>query len=985
MEVFKLLGNEIVSNRFIEAIRKLDNEEATSVEFESAVTLSVEGVEEPSFLGVSGLVKKKENCYESTSISLGGSPLCSVQDGHASVHTISWLCKILDVRPQGMLEILKGSSTLGELIFGGDCDKKNPPTDASTFAVFKSFMTEVEKLVLDLHTWQGELEDVFLDIVATELEILTAKAGIGETDCLQAIEWENEFVDATGCRAPPWRKSQGDLGYVRVNTLEGTTVTILITSNALHTINGMASDGSMDYAKSSKGYPTMVALLSAVSPLFAERFSVATHTASSITEVSTMENGLSVTQTEDLSKPGGPREKKLSDRLNKSAWKPSPKFSNYGFDVELPEVSSTFVHKTLRFDETAKSAMDETTTMDDEDAADDDDEIDEFRYASAADYPPEHWEIHKRIKYLGSGNQTATIISLVSLRDYDLTSPACQFAIREKGLDLLINLLETDDSNCKIGALMVLKDVSLSVSIKRKIAELDGMKSMVACLDEGHEDELRSLAAETIANCAIYSRNRQKVRQYGGVEKLVQLLHSPFSESGENAMARAGALALMSCSKSKRIRQMILEADALPLLATLVQSENVPLLIPVVGILLECAAEEDFRHMIREAGMIPYFVKCLSVEESSELQAYGALAIFKCAEDAETTSIVLAHDGLSPLVKLLAKPDDTLLMEGVTGAIWKCARNSECKVKLIEAKASEFLVPLLQKQPEEVLVHVVGALSELAADGTPSKALEELAAAARKAIRTSGGIDNLVKLLTGTNQKLLINVTKAVGACARDKDNMSAISKQDGVRLLWSLLKSPNAEVQAGAAWAICPCIAMAPDAGEMVRSFVGGLELIVGLLKSEHVEVLASVCAAIANIAKDNENLAVITDHGVVDMLSRLVGTTDDRLRSHLADAICECCSWGHNRVAFGETFAVAPLVKYLTSEDILVHEATAKALSQLSRDADNCITMHEVSVVKHLVPLVGSPVVPLQEAAAQCIFNIRRLALVNELAKNT
>ena len=57
-----------------------------------------------------------------------------------------------------------------------------------------------------------------------------------------------------------------------------------------------------------------------------------------------------------------------------------------------------------------------------------------------------------------------------------------------------------------------------------------------------------------------------------------------------------------------------------------------------------------------------------------------------------------------------------------------------------------------------------------------------------------------------------------------------------------------------------------------MVRSFVGGLELIVALLKSKDVEVLASVCAAIAEIAKDEENLAVITDHGVVKLLSNLV-----------------------------------------------------------------------------------------------------------------
>ena len=59
-----------------------------------------------------------------------------------------------------------------------------------------------------------------------------------------------------------------------------------------------------------------------------------------------------------------------------------------------------------------------------------------------------------------------------------------------------------------------------------------------------------------------------------------------------------------------------------------------------------------------------------------------------------------------------------------------------------------------------------------------------------------------------------------------------------------------------------------------MVRSFVGGLELIVNLLKSTSQEVLASVCAAIAKIAKDEENLAVITDHGVVPMLAKLTNT---------------------------------------------------------------------------------------------------------------
>jgi len=56
-----------------------------------------------------------------------------------------------------------------------------------------------------------------------------------------------------------------------------------------------------------------------------------------------------------------------------------------------------------------------------------------------------------------------------------------------------------------------------------------------------------------------------------------------------------------------------------------------------------------------------------------------------------------------------------------------------------------------------------------------------------------------------------------------------------------------------------------------MVRSFVGGLELVVSLLKSDNVAVLSGICAAVACIASDEENLAVITDHGVVPMLAKL------------------------------------------------------------------------------------------------------------------
>ncbi|VDQ02684.1 unnamed protein product [Trichobilharzia regenti] len=116
---------------------------------------------------------------------------------------------------------------------------------------------------------------------------------------------------------------------------------------------------------------------------------------------------------------------------------------------------------------------------------------------------------------------------------------------------------------------------------------------------------------------------------------------------------------------------------------------------------------------------------------------------------------------------------------------------------------------------------------------------------------------------------------------------------------------------------------------------------MIVSLLRSKDPEVLAAVCAAVSKIAEDEENLA-----------------KDDCLRCPLTDAIAKCCTWGTNRVDFGNCGAVTPIVQFLKSSDPNVHRSTAKALFQLSRDPNNCVAMHQAGVVKYLLQMVGSPV---------------------------
>ncbi|XP_064188478.1 outer dynein arm-docking complex subunit 2 isoform X1 [Anguilla rostrata] len=862
--------------------------------------------------------------------------------------------------------------------------------------------------------------------VKNDVELLKGFCGEGEKRVLKSVEYTSDFEFSNGCRTPPWRQVHGEICYLIIETCDTDPLYITCSTAGVFLNGGIKQEGDdKAYERKSDVYKDLVTLLKNKSPHFTKNIDkqdftvneepLLTQKMEHVESVDAEEQGQTqrsyeleeknvlekARQQRVRNKPGGSKKSE-----------PSLKWKNLGLTSPYEEaggkkstkhgVNSKFVDgqdrpvrsgskKRANFSlsslagrlssQKAKSAGGGTGTVDFSESSsesEEDEEQPERRPESNTDLPSEYWQIQKLVKYLKGGNQPATVIALCSMRDFNLAQETCQLAIRDVGgLEVLINLLDTEEVKCKIGSLKILKEISRNSQIRRAIADLGGLQTMVKILDS-QDKELKCLAAETIANVAKFRRGRRTVRQYGGIKRLVELLDcvpdsAALTQEQERdvEVARCGALALWSCSKSTRNKEAIRRAGGIPLLARLLKSPHENMLIPVVGTLQECASEGSYRIAIQTEGMIEDLVKNLSCD-NQELQMHCASAIFKCAEDRTTRDLVRQFGGLKPLVALLKETENKQLLAATTGAIWKCSVSMENVVKFQEYKALETLVALLTHQPEEVLVNVVGALGECAQKP-----------ANRAVIRKWGGVEPLVGLLTGTNRALLVNVTRAVGACATEPENMAIIDQLDGVRLLWSLLKNPNPDVQASAAWAICPCIENAKDAGEMVRSFVGGLELIVNLLKSADGEVLASVCAAIANIAKDEENLAVITDHGVVPMLAKLTNTTDDRLRRHLAEAIARCCMWGSNKVSFGEAGAVAPLVRYLQSRDASVHRATAQALFQLSKDPDNCITMHEHGVVTLLLAMMGSTDEVLQEAAAGCVANIRRLAMANEKAR--
>ncbi|XP_018321192.1 armadillo repeat-containing protein gudu [Agrilus planipennis] len=616
-------------------------------------------------------------------------------------------------------------------------------------------------------------------------------------------------------------------------------------------------------------------------------------------------------------------------------------------------------------------------------SVDDEDRVTKER--AKEDIPPEYWHIQKLVKYLKTGNQTATVVSLCCMKDHDLTTEINQAAILEVGgLEILINLLEVEDLNCKLGSLEILKVLSQSVEIKRRITDLGGVSLLSENLCYPARD-LQILVAETIHNVAQIHKARKHVRKTGGIPRLIDLMDVPENclltpmaelnadEKESVKIAMSGARGLWSVSRSIKSVKLMMESGAVPLLARLLRSIHMDVVIPTVGTLSNCSNDPDFQLAIQTEGMVSDVVKQLSTE-FADLRRYAAETIFKCSENPITRDVVRQSGGLDPLVGMVKNPATKLdkpLLAAVTGAIWKTAISPENVERYDQLSTIHALVNLLQDvdESEQVLSNVVGALHECLK-------FEHN----RETLRRAGGIPYLVNLLNYTYPPLLENVPMVLRESAKEDGSMRIIEDLDGVRLIWSLLKNPSPRVQTNAAWALVPCVKYSYDSGEMVRSFVGGLEIVVRLLESKNTEVLAAVCAAISEIAQDRENLGVISDHGVVPLLVNHVKTDSDTLKEYLGYAVAYCCSWGSNRKDFGRLGAITPLVGYMTSENPLVKRSAALALFHLSENYFNCVTMHESGVVNFLLKTVASTDKDLQEASAGCLTNIRKLALEAE-----
>uniref|UniRef100_A0A1B6CBZ5 Armadillo repeat-containing protein 4 n=1 Tax=Clastoptera arizonana TaxID=38151 RepID=A0A1B6CBZ5_9HEMI len=635
----------------------------------------------------------------------------------------------------------------------------------------------------------------------------------------------------------------------------------------------------------------------------------------------------------------------------------------------------------------------------DSEASSSDEEIPQISetYTSPDEIPEEYRQFRNLVNNIKARKfPDGTAAALAILNDCDLSAEFSQTAIRNlKALEVLVNLLEaaTNDFSCKKGAVMILCKISSNKVIRKDLTNMGIIPVLVKMLVDPAQD-LQIYASTIIANIANLKRSSKKVRLCGGIPILVNLLHisretlmTPYDKLNTDSkekynVAKCAAQALASLSQSNKNKECIQKAGIVTLLKNLLNSVHEDIIIYSMGIIQNCGTLPQFQLAIQTMDMIGDIVRSLS-SENDELKKLCALAVFKHAEDRVSRDVIRKYGGLDPLIRLL-KSQTTLenedLLAAVTGAIWKCAISVKNVQRFDQLGTIPVLVILLNREEgdeekhESILTNVVGALAECAK-------LEHN----RTLIQRCEGIAPIIGLINyHSNYSLLANIAQVLGECAHDLSCMAEMEKHDAVRLIWSLLKNPSTKVQASAAWALVPCIQNATESGEMVRSFVGGIELLLKLLQSNDNNVIGCTCAALSKVALDRENLSIVTELGVIPSLVKLVQTDDEFIKQNISLAIANCCKLKSNCFEFGKLGALPHIIKYIESPNKAILRATTFALCNLSTDPINCMTFHQSGVVvPFLLEAISSEDQEIQEAAAGCLSNIRKLALAADKVK--
>eukprot|EP00794_Sanderia_malayensis_P017664 gene17664-19424_t len=350
----------------------------------------------------------------------------------------------------------------------------------------------------------------------------------------------------------------------------------------------------------------------------------------------------------------------------------------------------------------------------------DEEEVDKIRAGMNVSITPDYMQIAKLIKYAKRGNQTATVLALVALADFDLQKNTVQSSLLHvDGVNLLVNLLRSNDSRSKIAALKILKQIASNRLVIEIIIRMQGVEVLVQDLSSMPE-EIIIMSADVISDIASSRRARKQVRNFGGLNTLLQICQQPeldedrtqisttSSRHSRNSSAveavksrsskprpssvvvteiplhkiQSATCALWHCCRSALNRKAVIASNVSPYLIKLLETMTDEILhMNIIGIIHSCCSNGKFRQYMLSAGLMRHLVKAMK-SEMREFQILGLKAFSMCGDEELSRDQLRNLDGLELLLSMLHKGmhSDVDMLIAATCAIWKSITNNQDNV-----------------------------------------------------------------------------------------------------------------------------------------------------------------------------------------------------------------------------------------------------------------------------------------------------------------
>ncbi|VDD82983.1 unnamed protein product [Mesocestoides corti] len=586
-----------------------------------------------------------------------------------------------------------------------------------------------------------------------------------------------------------------------------------------------------------------------------------------------------------------------------------------------------------------------------------------------------------------------------------------------------------DENTKKIAALHTDYERRIRMLIAFNTAPEKTLKAKLRNLEKLAESKRRQtdslLRILGVVLCAL-SKNpegRLALQQAGMVSVFTTLIPLAHSDVLGSVMST-----LQACCVDEYFRIAILTEGILPHLLECLSTSHLSVKLPCTFTLSQCAEEQAIRDEIRKMNGLDVIVRFLRWEVRNPK---GALENIRMAfmvrgqafdeegfvnsllrlQDRSELRTPSPHSRVSIVINktcVFKSPQEELSAEareraqavnvahetflvGLTELIWKTSLSEE-NVKIYhEKRLIGDLMRLVVELPrlfgpfrrpattasaklngldraEKVVLHCLFALSLVA----------QLPVVRKNIARSPHGVKPWIVLLRLAIIDLIPAVCISLRVLLQNKKLREQFVGFGGLRLLFAYVNTEAGEARREALQTIETCLRYSDDVRRLIKPLVTSTSVVVAFVSTMATDEATQIAALdlIAQMARDSNTLAIMSDLGVIEGLSRILEWAyTDALKISVSRTISACSYYGKNAQFLGEANCVPLLAENARSDNHELRNVAVRALYGLSHVPANVAKIWEANICSILIEVSGSSATQVQLAAAGTLSRIRQL----------